>query len=252
MLRARFTGVVGTIIAGIAVPALAQNTASAHRIDGTFSDLAWEGAAVVRGFVQRDPREGAPATLPTEVRIVYDTANVYVAVRAFDPEPSRLVGFLTRRDARTSSDWIRVLIDSYHDRRTAYEFAVNPAGREAGRLLVQRRHLRRQLGRDLGRRGLAGHGRLARGVPHPVFATALQRRGGCSARLRGCARGRPAQRDLHVAAPAAQRQRLGLELRRIDRRHGPGFGEAAGAGSLHASRKSSRNRAKPAIRCRTP
>ena len=128
MVRARFAGGVGMIIACTAVSALAQTTASAHRIDGTFSDLAWNNAAVVRGFVQRDPREGAPATLPTEVRIVYDTANVYVAVRAFDPEPSRLVGFLTRRDARTSSDWIRVLIDSYHDRRTAYEFAVNPAG----------------------------------------------------------------------------------------------------------------------------
>ena len=127
MLRARFPA-LSTIHRGHRRPALAQSTASAHRIDGTFSNLAWEGAAVVRGFVQRDPREGAPATLPTEVRIVYDTANVYVAVRAFDPEPSRLVGFLTRRDARTSSDWIRVLIDSYHDRRTAYEFAVNPAG----------------------------------------------------------------------------------------------------------------------------
>ena len=33
-----------------------------------------------------------------------------------------------RRDARSPSDWIRVLIDSYHDKRTAYEFAVNPAG----------------------------------------------------------------------------------------------------------------------------
>ena len=128
MVRARFAGCVGMIIACIAVPALAQSTASAHRIDGTFSDVAWGNASVVRGFVQRDPREGAPPTLPTEVRIVYDTANVYVSVRAFDPEPSRLVGFLTRRDARTSSDWIRVLIDSYHDRRTAYEFAVNPAG----------------------------------------------------------------------------------------------------------------------------
>src|SRR5262249_44109237 len=37
-------------------------------------------------------------------------------------------GYLTRRDDDSPSDWIRVLIDSYHDRRTAYEFAVNPAG----------------------------------------------------------------------------------------------------------------------------
>ena len=116
------------MLACAAAQAFGQSVASALRVDGQFDSRAWEQAEIVRGFVQRDPREGAPATFPTEVRVVYDTANVYVAVRAFDPEPSRLVGFLTRRDARTSSDWIRVLIDSYHDRRTAYEFAVNPAG----------------------------------------------------------------------------------------------------------------------------
>src|SRR4029078_4816584 len=35
---------------------------------------------------------------------------------------------LTRRDDESPSDWIRVLIDSYHHHRTPYEFAVNPAG----------------------------------------------------------------------------------------------------------------------------
>jgi hypothetical protein len=53
---------------------------------------------------------------------------LYVGVRAFDPEPARIAGFLTRRDEGSASDWIRVLVDSYHDRRTAFEFAVNPQG----------------------------------------------------------------------------------------------------------------------------
>ena len=44
------------------------------------------------------------------------------------PDPDRIVGFLTRRDAGSSSDWVHVLIDSYHDRRTAYQFGVNPVG----------------------------------------------------------------------------------------------------------------------------
>ena len=48
-------------------------------------------------------------------------------MRAFD-EPSRIIGFLTRRDAESSSDWIEVYIDSYYDRRTAYQFNVNPLG----------------------------------------------------------------------------------------------------------------------------
>src|SRR5262249_48035031 len=39
-----------------------------------------------------------------------------------------LVGLRTRRDTQSSSDWIKVIVDSFHDRRTAFEFGVNPAG----------------------------------------------------------------------------------------------------------------------------
>ena len=35
---------------------------------------------------------------------------------------------LTRRDQRSPSDWIKIVVDSYFDRRSAYEFAVNPVG----------------------------------------------------------------------------------------------------------------------------
>ena len=49
-------------------------------------------------------------------------------VRAFDTEPDKIVTYLTRRDLDSPCDWIRILIDSYHDKRTAYEFAVNPSG----------------------------------------------------------------------------------------------------------------------------
>ncbi|MBA2257852.1 MAG: hypothetical protein H0W18_03070, partial [Acidobacteria bacterium] len=31
-------------------------------------------------------------------------------------------------DEGSPSDWLRVVIDSFHDRRSGYEFAVNPAG----------------------------------------------------------------------------------------------------------------------------
>jgi len=102
--------------------------AKATRLDRSLSEEAWAGAAPIAGFLQRDPREGAPASQNTEVRVLYDAADFYVSVRAFDTDPARIVGLRTRRDQSSPSDWIRVYIDSYHDRRTAYEFAVNPAG----------------------------------------------------------------------------------------------------------------------------
>jgi hypothetical protein len=105
-----------------------DGVATAVRLDGDLNDAAWQAAPAVTAFVQRDPSEGAPATFRTEARVAYNATGLFVAVRAYDPQPDRIVGFLTRRDEQSSSDWIRILIDSYHDRRTAYEFAVNPMG----------------------------------------------------------------------------------------------------------------------------
>ena len=49
-------------------------------------------------------------------------------MRAFDTDAAKLVGILTRRDQRSPSDWIRIVVDSYFDKRSAYEFGVNPVG----------------------------------------------------------------------------------------------------------------------------
>ena len=102
--------------------------AAAIVVDGELSDAGWQSAVPVTTFVQRDPLEGAEPSFKTEARIVYDSSAIYVGVRAFDTDPSRIIGFLTRRDAGSASDWIQVYIDSYYDRRTAYQFSVNPLG----------------------------------------------------------------------------------------------------------------------------
>jgi hypothetical protein len=102
--------------------------ATAVKIDGELNDEVWRKAPIIDEFLQRDPREGAPPTFKTEARVAYDSTALYVAVHAFDPEPARIVGIRTRRDEGSPSDWLRVIVDSFHDRRSAYEFAVNPAG----------------------------------------------------------------------------------------------------------------------------
>ena len=117
----------GTGAAPPVTPA-APATAEAIRLDGELTESAWQRAPAVTGFRQREPNDGAAATYDTEARIAYDDTSLYVAVLAHDPEPAKLVGFRTRRDAGSPSDWIRVLVDSFHDRRSAFEFAVNPAG----------------------------------------------------------------------------------------------------------------------------
>lgn len=102
--------------------------AAAILIDGVPNEEVWAKAPAVKDFGQRRPAEGGAPTYETEGRVLFDAANLYVAVTATDPEPHKLVGLRTRRDELTSSDWLSVYIDSYHDKRTAYEFGVNPAG----------------------------------------------------------------------------------------------------------------------------
>jgi hypothetical protein len=110
------------------VDAVRVASANAVRVSGELSDDVWRTAKPVDAFVQREPHEGGEPSQRTEFRVAYDSATLYIKVRAEDKDAARIVSYLTRRDGDSPSDWIRVVIDSYHDKRTAFEFAVNPAG----------------------------------------------------------------------------------------------------------------------------
>ena len=98
-------------------------------VDGRLDDAAWAAAPQATGFTQYQPSPGSPSSQRTEVRVVYDAEALYVGMRLHDTEPAGIVAQLGRRDALDLySDWAMVLIDSYHDRRTGFEFAVTPRG----------------------------------------------------------------------------------------------------------------------------
>ena len=97
-------------------------------IDGRDDDQIWKSATPITGFRVFDPKEDGDPTFQTEAKVGYDAQNIYMFVRMFDPHPDSIVSLLSRRDVRTQSEQLKIMIDSYHDRRTGYEFAVNPAG----------------------------------------------------------------------------------------------------------------------------
>ncbi len=105
-------------------------TPGTPELDGRLDEAAWARAELISDFTQRDPEEGAAASERTEARVLYDDGAIYIGIRAYDSEPQAIVGQLTRRDQFSPSDWLIVSIDSYRDRRTAFRFAVNPAGVE--------------------------------------------------------------------------------------------------------------------------
>ncbi len=140
----RFIAIAALLIAGpvgaqasaaaARIPPLARIIPNATRavtppaIDGRSLDAVWDEAVPVTEFRQFDPVEDGEPAFKTEARFAYDDRNLYVLVRAFDPHPDSIMALLSRRDERTQSDYIRVVVDSYHDKRTGYQFMVNPAG----------------------------------------------------------------------------------------------------------------------------
>ena len=98
-------------------------------LDGRLDEPSWAGAPVAKGFVQNDPREGAPATYDTEVKLLYDARALYIGVFAKDPEPGQIIVNELRKDFNTgSADGFQVVIDTFHDERNGYQFAINPMG----------------------------------------------------------------------------------------------------------------------------
>src|SRR5690349_20810241 len=98
-------------------------------LDGKLDEPAWKSAEAATQFTQSWPDPGKPPVDPMEVRVLYDADAIYVGVRMFDSHPDSIAAQLARRDmSAIYSDWVHVIIDSYHDRRTAFRFTVNPKG----------------------------------------------------------------------------------------------------------------------------
>ena len=106
------------------------------RMDGRLDEPVWEQAPNATDFTQNRPDPGTPATERTEVRVLYADEAIYVGARLYD-NPDSIAAQLARRDGIGAySDWIFVLLDSYNDYRTAFNFGVNPRGVKVDLLLT--------------------------------------------------------------------------------------------------------------------
>lgn len=110
-----------------------QKTVNAYKIredvtiDGILKEDVWQKKGCDR-FTQSDPIDGAEPTEKTVVWVAFDRKAVYIAARLSDSQPEKITGRLGRRDDFVESDWFITAIDSYFDRRSGFQFAVNPKG----------------------------------------------------------------------------------------------------------------------------
>jgi hypothetical protein len=97
-------------------------------VDGVIQEPAWRDALAVTLDWEVRPGHNLPAIVATECFITYDSRAVYVACRAFDPNPEAIRAHLTDRDDAWRDDYIGVLLDTFNDERRAFGFYVNPLG----------------------------------------------------------------------------------------------------------------------------
>ncbi|MBI4444986.1 MAG: carbohydrate binding family 9 domain-containing protein [Acidobacteria bacterium] len=96
-------------------------------IDGRLDETVWSTAPVAGDFIQNDPRPDDPASEKTEVKVLYDKENLYFGVSCYDSQRS-LVHELKKDFTRTSGDSFEIVLDTFHDERNGYQFAINAAG----------------------------------------------------------------------------------------------------------------------------
>ena len=107
----------------------AVRTKGPIKLDGVMDEASWADAPAIANLTQRDPKMGEPSTERTEVRLLFDTKNLYVGVYCYDSEPDKIVATELRYDAEMEGDDIfEVMIDTFHDHRAGYRFRVNPLG----------------------------------------------------------------------------------------------------------------------------
>ncbi|MGI9040354.1 MAG: DUF5916 domain-containing protein [Gemmatimonadales bacterium] len=98
------------------------------RIDGVLDEPAWSQATRLTGFWQYQPVDGRPAEERTEVLVWYAPDAIHFGVVAHDRMPAAIRATVADRDNIDNEDQVILDLDTFHDRRRAFFFAVNPLG----------------------------------------------------------------------------------------------------------------------------
>jgi hypothetical protein len=103
-------------------------------VDGEVKEVAWESATEIPVLYEWFPGDNAVPPVETLVYVTYDDRNLYVAFRAFDPQPNQIRAHLMDRDqidTLVQDDYVIVQIDTFNDQRRNFQFRVNPLGVQA-------------------------------------------------------------------------------------------------------------------------
>lgn len=105
------------------------------KIDGILDDEAWEDALILELKYEVEPGENIAPPVRTEVLLTSNTNLLFVAFRAYDPNPSQIRARLTDRDKIWNDDFVGIVLDTFNDSRRTYNFYCNPYGVQAEKVV---------------------------------------------------------------------------------------------------------------------
>jgi hypothetical protein len=98
-------------------------------IDGRIDEEVWALADVVEDFHEINPDEYEAPSQRTQVFVLYDENNLYIAAKLWDTQPDEIVAQILRQGSFIGNDdYFSVILDPFLDRRSGYRFQVNPNG----------------------------------------------------------------------------------------------------------------------------
>jgi hypothetical protein len=118
-----FLTLLGSISANSTFVLSARRVQAPPRIDGVIEEV-WQWAPVADGFRQYEPNRGQLSETKSQAMVLYDSDHIYIAFSLWDSQPP--TAQLTQRDADLfDDDAVILVLDTYHDRRSAYYFMTN-------------------------------------------------------------------------------------------------------------------------------
>ncbi|HEX3184436.1 MAG TPA: carbohydrate binding family 9 domain-containing protein, partial [Pyrinomonadaceae bacterium] len=107
-------------------------------IDGKLNEAVWQKAVVLKDFYQIQPGDNTPPSKPTEVLLGFDPKFLYIAFKATD-EPDKIRSTIAKRDNIFNDDYVGFFLDTFNDKRKAFEVFFNPIGIQADGILTEGR-----------------------------------------------------------------------------------------------------------------
>ncbi len=107
-------------------------------IDGKLEEEAWQKAVVLKDFYQIQPGDNIPPSRPTEVLLGFDSKFLYIAFKATD-EPDKVRATVAKRDNIFQDDYVGFYLDTFNDKRKAFEVFFNPLGIQGDGVLTEGR-----------------------------------------------------------------------------------------------------------------